>query len=210
MLLVLAAKAPCTAALEWKTTDQELKTAVGQAQAEAVYPFRNTGDRPVRIISLDPSCRCVTAEPDKAVCGPGESDEIRVDVALAGFSGRIWRSVAVETDDPDQRYTNLTLTLDLPKPVSIEPRFIYWRIGDPADAKRVEISLADPKITILGAVKSENPAFKTRVTALGKGRYRLSIRPTTTTRVADAPIELQVRIGAESEVYVVYAAVKQP
>lgn len=210
ILVLLAGGVTVRASLAWKTTDLAMKTKVGQARAEAVYSFRNTGDRPVRIISLDPSCRCVTAAPDKAVCGPGESDEIRVDVALTGFSGRLWRSVAVETDDPHQRYTNLTLTLDIPESVSIKPRFVYWKIGDPADAKSLEISMADPKITALNAVDSENAMFKTRVTAQGNGRYRLSIRPVTTARAADAPIELKVRIAGVSQVYVVYAAVKQP
>ena len=68
------------AALEWKTTDLQLKTEVGQEQAVAVFPFRNRGDKPVRIISVDPSCSCMAAEPGKEVYAPGEAGEIRVDV----------------------------------------------------------------------------------------------------------------------------------
>ncbi len=210
ILILLASVLPCAASLEWATTDLTLKAAVGQARAVAVYRFRNTGDRPVRIVALDPSCRCMAAEPGKAVYAPGEEGEIRVDVSLAGYVGRLRRSVAVETDDPGHRYTDLTLTLDVPEPVSIEPRFLFWRVGESPAAKRLRIVVANPAAVSLGRVVSENPAFHVRLTPEGGGRYQLIVQPKETRQPIDAPIRLHASIDGRAEVYVVYAAVKQP
>ena len=210
LLILLASALPCLASLEWSTTDLTLKTAVGQARAVAVYRFRNSGDRPVHIVSLDPSCECMAAQPGKAVYAPGETGEIRVEVSLAGYSGRLRRSLAVETDDPDHRYTDLTLTIDVPEPVSISPRFLYWRVGEPPAAKRLQIIVADPAAVSLGGTVSENPAFRVRLTDEGRGRYWLTVQPKDTREAIDAPIRLKASIGGRAQVYIVYAAVKQP
>ncbi len=87
----------------------------------------------------------MAAEPDKAVHAPGESGEIRVDLSLTGFVGRVHRTLAVTTDDPSGRFTDLTMTIDIPEWVTITPRFLFWRVGDSPDEKTVDISIVRPK-----------------------------------------------------------------
>jgi len=111
------------------------------------FPFRNAGDRPVRILSLDPSCGCMSAASDKAVYGPGESGTVRIELALAGYSGRVRRSVSVATDDGSGRFAELTLTVEIPELIVITPRFLFWRVGDAPEAKVVEVAVTDPKTT---------------------------------------------------------------
>jgi hypothetical protein len=167
----------CPAGLEWKTTDIALKTEIGQEQAVAVFPFRNAGDKPVRIIALDPSCSCMAAEPGKELYAPGESGEIRVAMALTGYVGHLRRSVAVETDDPDHKFTDLTLTVDIPEPVAITPRFLFWRVGDQPEEKSLEIVVAEPAMTTIGGVECDNPRFRARLAPGPAGRYRLLVKP---------------------------------
>src|SRR5664280_66400 len=69
-LFFWAGGAAFPAALEWKTTDLQLAAQPGQQSMHVAFSFRNVGDRPVRILALDPSCSCMSAEPAKAVCGP--------------------------------------------------------------------------------------------------------------------------------------------
>jgi hypothetical protein len=208
ILALLAGGQPGQAALEWKITDLQLKTEVGQEQAVAVFPFRNRGDKPVRIISVDSSCSCMAAEPGKEVYAPGETGEIRVEVALTGYVGRLRRSVAVETDDATGRFAELTLTVDIPEPVIINPRFLFWRVGDQPEEKNLEIVVTEPKKTVLGEIECSSPLFHARLLPQPAGGYRLAVEPADLRQPAEAIIRLPVTIGGRLQVRLVYVAVK--
>jgi len=208
-LWLLAAGAPAApAALQWTTTDIALRTEVGQEEAVAVFPFRNTGDKPVRIVAVDPSCSCMSADPNKESYAPGEAGEIRVVAALTGFVGHLRRAIAVETDDATGRFATLTLTLDIPEPVVISPRFLLWRVGDRPEEKPLEIILADPDKSQLGEVDCQPPLFSVRLTPPQAGRCRLLVKPADTRRPAEATIRLTVTIAGRPQSYVIYAAVR--
>jgi hypothetical protein len=208
ILALLAGGQTGQAALEWKITDLQLKTEVGQEQAVAVFPFRNRGEQPVRIISVDPSCSCMAAEPGKEVYAPGETGEIRVEIALAGYVGRLRRSVAVETDDATGRFAELTLTVDIPEPVVINPRFLFWRVGDQPEEKSLEIVVTEPKKTVFGEIECSSPLFHARLLPQPAGGYRLAVEPADLRQPAEAIIRLPVTIGGRPQVRLVYVAVK--
>jgi hypothetical protein len=208
LLLVLSGLA-CPAALEWKTTDIALKTEIGQEQAIAVFLFHNGGNKPVRIIALDPSCSCIAAEPGKELYAPGESGEIRVAMALAGYVGHLRRSVAVETDDPEHKFAELTLTVDIPEPVAITPRFLFWRVGDRLEEKSLEIVVAEPTTTTINGIECDNPRFRARLSSGPAGHYRLLVLPADVQQPADAAVHVKAIVGDRAQDYVVYVAVKQ-
>ncbi len=208
LLLMALGATPCPASLVWQIRDLALKTEIGQETAVAVFPFRNAGDQPVRIVSLDPSCGCMAAEPGKWVYAPGETGEIRVQMALAGYVGHLRRSVAVETDDAAQRFVELTMTLDIPEPVAIAPRFLFWRVGDAAAEKSVEITVAEPAKTSLAGVTCDSDAFTAALQPDGGGRYRLAVKPAGTGQAVDSAVRLKAEIGGRPQIYIVYVAVK--
>ena len=208
ILALLAGGQTGRAALEWKTTDLQLKTEVGQERAVAVFPFRNGGNKPVRIISIDPSCSCMAAEPGKEVYASGETGEIRVEVALAGYVGRLRRSVAVETDDATGKFTELILTVDIPEPVVINPRFLFWRVGDQPEEKSLEIVVNEPGKTVFGEIECSSPLFHARLLPRPAGGYRLTVEPADLRQPAEAIIHLPVTIAGRPQVRLVYVAVK--
>jgi len=208
LLLLLVGAAPGFASLDWQVRERALKTEIGQESAEAVFPFRNGGDRPVRILSLSPSCGCVAAEPDQWRYAPGESGEIRVQMALTGYVGHLRRSVSVELDDPAQRFVELTLTLDIPEPVTIAPRFLFWRVGDAPAEKNLEIVLAEPAETSLAGFECDQPTFSAQLQDAGAGRYRLAVKPADTRKPVDSAIRLRAVLAGHDQIYVVYVAVK--
>jgi len=115
------------AALEWQTAVIHLHAALGQEQVVGVYPFRNTGARPVRILSVLPNCGCITATLSKEVYAPGEFGEIRVGFSFAGSVGQQVKTISVSADDAADHATILTLTVDIPEAVVLTPRFLFWR-----------------------------------------------------------------------------------
>ena len=207
-LALLACRPVFPASLQWKSTDLQLAARPGQDSMNAVFAFRNAGDTAVRILALDPSCSCMSAEPDKAVHAPGESGEIRVVLALTGYVGRMHRTLAVTTDDAQGRYTELTLTVDIPEWVTITPRFLFWRLGDPPEEKTVDISVADPEAATVDKLECANPRFQTRLSPRETGRYRLAVKPVDTRQPAEASLHLNVTTGGRPQTFLVYVAVR--
>lgn len=208
IMVLLAGGSTCLASLQWETTDLQLKARPGQESMTVVFPFRNTGDQPVRILSVDPSCSCVAAGPEKAVCAPGESGAIRVELNLAGYVGRVRRSLAVATDDSAGKFAELTLTVDIPELVSITPRFLFWRIGDQPEAKSAEIVVTEPRTTTIGEIECDNPHFLARLTPGPAGRYQLMVKPVDTQQPADATVRVAVSVEGRPQASVIYVAVK--
>lgn len=208
ILVLLAGGSTCLAALQWEATDLQLKARPGQESMTITFPYRNTGNQPVRILAVDPSCSCVAAGPEKAVCAPGESGAIRVELHLAGYVGRVRRSLAVTTDDPAGKFAELTLSVDIPEVVNIAPRFLYWRVGDQPEAKSAEIVVAEPNTTTVGEIECDNPRFRAQLTAGSAGSYRLLVSPVDTQQPADAAIRLVVSVAGRPQASVIYVAVK--
>ena len=208
ILALLAGGPACLASLQWETTDLQLKARPWQESMTLTFPYHNTGDQQVRILSVDPSCSCVSAGPEKAVCAPGESGAIRVELSLAGYIGRVRRSLAVTTDDPAGKFAELTLSVDIPEVVTIIPRFLFWRVGDQPDAKSAEIVVTEPATTTVGEIECDNPRFRAQLTPGPAGRYRLVVNPVDTQQPADATIRVAVSIEGRPQASVIYVAVK--
>jgi hypothetical protein len=207
-LALLTGPVACRAALVWKATDQALKAEPGQEAISVTFPFRNAGDRPVRILSLDPSCSCMSAAPDKPVCAPGESGEVRVELNLTGYTGRVHRSISVTTDDETGRLAELTLTVEIPELVVITPRFLFWRVGDMQEEKVSEVVVTDPKTTTLDGVECANRHFQAKLINGQLGAFRVAIIPSDTRQPDEAMIHLNTTVGGRPQTYVIYAAVK--
>jgi hypothetical protein len=207
-LALLFCRPVIAGALQWKGTDLQLAARPGQDSMSAVFAFRNTGDKPVRILALDPSCSCISAAPDKAVHAPGESGEIRVELALTGYVGRMRRTIAVTTDDAEEKFTELTMTVDIPELVSITPRFLFWRVGDPPQEKAAEIAISDPKTVIVDKLECLNPHFQAQLLPGKTGQFRLTVKPTDTRQQDEASLRLNVIVGGRPQTYLVYVAVK--
>jgi hypothetical protein len=208
ILVFLARAIAGQAALEWKTTELQQTAEPGQEMLRVTFSFRNSGDAPVRILALDPSCSCMSVAPDKPVYAPGESGEIRVDLTLVGYSGVVRRSVAVTTDDAKSRFSDLTLTVQIPEVVVITPRFLFWGVGDKPDEKAAKVVVTDPKTTTLGEVECANVHFQAHLSIQPNGTSHLTVRPVDTRQTDEAMVHLNVTVGGRTQTYVIYAAIK--
>jgi hypothetical protein len=151
----------------------------------------------------------MVAEPAKEVYGPGENGEIRVEVALTGYVGRLGRSVAVETDEPGSRFAQLTLTVDIPEAVTVAPRFLFWEVGAKPSEKTVEVSLLDPRTTTVSETRCDHPGFEWHLDQGQRvGAYQLRVRPKDTGQTVDAAIRLILTVAGRSESRVVYLSVR--
>jgi hypothetical protein len=100
--------------LAWERESIAVTALPGQQVVHVEFPFRNSGDKPVTIVSVETSCRCTCADTSKKVYAPGERDALAVDLAVGAREGVVVQSVTVTTDGAEAEPVYLTLRVTIP------------------------------------------------------------------------------------------------
>lgn len=168
-------------ALVWETKRSEQTAVVGQARAEVIFPFRNSGSKPATITAIESSCGCTSARLTKNTYAPGETGEIR---ALFEFEDRVGpqqKVLTVHTDDSPVA-THLVLRVDIPETLVVEPRVLQWKSDEPPQFQlisvRTPISGVDMVRVEVGPGTDVEAALEPMAEA---GRYQVKVRPRTAT-----------------------------
>ncbi|MBO5580458.1 MAG: DUF1573 domain-containing protein [Prevotella sp.] len=69
------------------------------------FVYRNAGDKKLVIISVSPSCECVTADYELKELGKGDSSYIRIYFDASNEQGEFWRTLDVYTNASKEPYT---------------------------------------------------------------------------------------------------------
>ncbi len=196
--VIAVAGRPEMAAMRWSGTVAELTVAAGQEKTTVEFAFRNDGARPLRFVTLRPSCDCLTARASKEVFAPGESGVVKVEFTVGGRIGRQEKFVTVTTDDPAEKPVSLLIVVEIPEPVAVQPRQLFWEKAAAAAEKTVAIALAQPgKDSRVEAQCADERFAVTVEPAAGAGAYRLRVRPVTTAELAQATVRVTVWMAGE-------------
>src|ERR671923_1724543 len=117
MIMCLGARAE----LKWEQTSVELHPAPTDKQAVGHFKYQNTGKTPVHFKSVHASCGCTTAQTQKEEVPPGDKGEITATFNFGDRTGTQIKTVTVETDEPNNPTTVLTLKALLPELLQIQP-----------------------------------------------------------------------------------------
>jgi len=207
--LLLAFASAGFADLHWDKPIQEFKCTPDDKHAEAHYTFKNTGTTAVTIKSVKTSCGCTTAHLDKKVYQPGETGEVVATYSFHGATGSLRKLVTVESDDHPSEPTILDLRVFVHEPFELKPALVYWRTGDAAEAKSVQL-LANGYAVKIKNVSSSNPRISATLQTLKPGEeYLVSVKPTDTTQKEAAEISVLTDFPPESpRVYTIHARIK--
>ncbi len=183
LCLVLACAGPARAALTWEKTTAELHPKLSDKSVVAHFKYKNTGDKPVKILSVDASCGCTTAALEKNEVAPNESGEIAATFTIGDRSGFQSKKITVRTDAAPGDATILTLTADIPRLLEIQPVFVYWapndelkpktitaKLGGDFPVTKLNVTSTDKSITTEVVPDKENKEFKIVVTPQEAGR----------------------------------------
>jgi hypothetical protein len=182
---------------------------VRRGKGRGRLPFRNAGDKPLRIVSVATSCGCLAAKPEKETYAPGESGEIRAELDLQRRVGVQSRTITVTTDDASQQTTILTLLVEIPEPVIIRPRLLSWGSGTKPEEKSAEIVVTDPRRVTLVGFQCSIPLFEARLEARSTaGNYLLYVKPQETNMAKDAVIRLTATVAGRPQTFLIFLAVK--
>ncbi|MEZ5387944.1 MAG: DUF1573 domain-containing protein [Prosthecobacter sp.] len=170
----------------------ELKPKPEDEEVEAVFKFRNAGDKPVKVLSLESACSCLSAELDKAEYQPGEEGTGTARFKVSTFVGRHEKYVIATTDDPDQEEWRIQFILDVPSVVEIKPKTLQWYIGDDPVPKSCLVTFTgeDPTKILKITPTRENVDFAWK--ELKEGReYLVTVTPKTTNDITLGALKIE-------------------
>lgn len=82
---------------------------------EVLFRFKNTGDKPLVIESVHPSCGCTVADPPKAPIAPGAEGEIKGSFDSNGKSGLQHKTITVMANTKGVQSHELSFSVDIQK-----------------------------------------------------------------------------------------------
>lgn len=113
------------------------------------FSFMNTGDRPLVLGELKPSCGCTALELDRDEYGPGEVGAIDVVWDTIGW-GRQQKTIEVHSNADGQPMTLLTIAATIEPFVRTEPALLDFGASDNTEERRLrfELRCLDPNFQI--------------------------------------------------------------
>lgn len=101
-------------AFAWERTSVQVAAQPDQRIVNVAFPFRNDRAVAVTILSLETSCRCLSATAPRMTYAAGEKGVIEVALAIGRQQGALEKSVTVVTDAPNAPATELILQVNVP------------------------------------------------------------------------------------------------
>src|SRR6266508_1211122 len=179
------------AGLKWDQTSIELHPSATDKQAIGHFKYQNTGDKPVKFKSVKTSCGCTAAQTQKNEVPAGEKGEITATFNIGERTGTQVKTVTVETDDPANVTTVLTLKAVIPQQLEIAPTFVFWGQGEEAKSKTIVVRAAKDFPVKHLKVTSSSPDFQTKVEETGNGQFKIDVKPQETNKQTASTLTIQ-------------------
>ncbi|ULQ54450.1 DUF1573 domain-containing protein [Flavihumibacter fluvii] len=101
--------------ITWLDGDQDYGKVDEGQQVEVAFRFRNSGDKPLIIYSVQPACGCTAAEPPKEPILPGKEGVIKGSFNSSGRAGTNNKSIAVQANTTGGMEHNLHFKVEVIK-----------------------------------------------------------------------------------------------
>jgi hypothetical protein len=179
------------AGLKWDQTAIELHPTDTDKQAIGHFKYQNTGDKPVKFKSVRTSCGCTAAQTQKEEVSAGEKGEITATFNIGERTGTQVKTVTVETDDPANVTTVLTLKAVIPQQLEITPTFVFWGQGEAPKPKTIVVRAAKDFPVKHLKVTSSSPDFQAKVEETGNGQFKIDVQPQETNKQTASTLTIQ-------------------
>lgn len=101
--------------IEWLEQTKDYGKITEGQKLEVSFRFKNTGDKPLVIESVRPSCGCTVADPPKEPVAPGAEGEIKGAFDSNGKNGAQHKTIYVNANTKGTQSHELIFTVDVQK-----------------------------------------------------------------------------------------------
>jgi hypothetical protein len=177
--------------LKFDKNEIELHPKPDDKQAVGHFTYQNTGKQPVHFKSVKASCGCTAAQTQKDEVKPGEKGEVTATFNIGDRTGTQVKTVTVETDDPANPHTVLTLRTIIPQLLEISPTFVFWKQGEKPEPKAITVKVGKEFTVNHIKVTSSAPDYQTKVEETAKGEFKIDVQPKDTNSVNGTTLTIQ-------------------
>lgn len=170
----------------------ELKPKPEDETIQTDFIFHNKGSKPVKVLSIDSACSCLSAALDKAIYQPGEKGVGKADFKISSFIGRHEKSIHVQTDDPAQPEWVIPFIIEVPEVIKIEPKTLQWWVGEDGSAQVTHVTMmgTEPMHIVNLTSTRERVEFSYKEIIPGK-EYEITVKPTDTSEVMLGALKIE-------------------
>lgn len=206
LLLILAT--PAFAQLKWDKPWQQFQRSPADGSLEATFAFQNAGMGTVTIKSVRTSCGCTTARLEKKVIPPGERGALTAKFVFGDRKGAHRKMITVKTDDGQVQ--ELNFVVNIREALTITPALVFWKVGQPAEPRNVELTAESGTPVRIKSVTSSNPRLAARLQTVEPGaRYVVAVTPEDTAQKEAAQLTVQTDFPPDApRAYVIHARIK--
>ncbi|HEX8296675.1 MAG TPA: DUF1573 domain-containing protein [Chthoniobacteraceae bacterium] len=196
------------AQLKWEKPWQEFDRTPEDGHLATKFSFKNTGPNIVKIKGVKSSCGCTSAALEKKVYAPGESGEILAKFTFGSRRGTHRKQIVVTTDQGERQELDFVVSIE--QALTVTPALVFWKVGQPADAKLVQLTVTPGKTVRIKAVTSSNPRVIPTLQTLKAGeQYQIAVRPGDTMQKETAELTVQTDYPLDApRSYTIHARVK--
>lgn len=168
--------------LTFKEPVKELQPGLGETHVKVDFPFTNETDKTVVVKETLGDCSCTSIEISggKTSYAPGESGVIRLNFDMGTSVGKVEKGASIWTDsDPkDAPSQRLTMKVNIPVLVEIEPKTVKWDIGQNVEPKTIKFRIVGDKPIHIKSVEPSTESFSHELKTIEDGRsYELVLTP---------------------------------
>ena len=196
------------ASIEWEKKEITVAVHPVQLKKEVEFKFCNIGKEPIDLLSMHPSCGCISVLPEKMRYLPGESGILKVVVDLGNRTGSQKKSIKIITSDNPAQHQILYLKIDIPEAYLFSTKRLTWESGQKKPTQTVTFTNVSSEAISIGKVTSSNDRLGIKIKTLRKGfEYRLELTPEDgleNTRIQTIPPDGMT----ESKSYKIYVRIK--
>lgn len=142
LMLLLVSSGFSQAKLALDSQEIDLGEMYNGEVVKARIALKSAGKSPLRIVRISTSCGCTTVKQPQGDIPPGKTDFLEVEFNSAGFRGKAVKYVYIETNDPENQYTSVTLSALIREELQpVQNNTLIW-FGDVPVGKKAEQTYA--------------------------------------------------------------------
>ncbi len=181
LFALCACLSPARAGIDFESTVVKKEAEPQEEQADFVFKFKISGDKPVRISDVEVSCGCLQASVDHAEYRPGETGEVKATMRLGSFEGPASKSITVKTNDPEKPLIHLETVANIPTLIEFEPKVTTWKVGEAASPKTVKVKVTHKESIRILKLQSTRENVTPALKEIKEGReYEITLTPKST------------------------------